>query len=90
MTCLYQRQFRICPPEKRARKKNRFSDMAAIDTLRAPSAARHSNIFDRVSASLRYWADVRETRKQLSALSDRELSDIGLVRGDIDRVARGL
>lgn len=64
--------------------------MAAIDTLRAPSAARHPGIFDRVAATLRYWADVRETRKQLSALSDRELSDIGLTRGDIERVARGL
>lgn len=63
--------------------------MAAIDTLRAP-VAHHPSIFERVSASLRYWSDVRETRRQLSALSDRELSDIGLARGDIERVARGL
>lgn len=61
--------------------------MAALDTLRAP--AHSSGLFDRVAATFRYWADVRETRKQLSALSDRELNDIGLVRGDIERVARG-
>ena len=70
-------------------QEKQVSDMAAIDTLRAPSAARHPSILDRVSATLRYWSDVRETRRQLNALSDRELSDIGLVRGDIERVARG-
>ena len=63
--------------------------MSAIDTFRAPSA--HSaSIFDRIAATFRYWAEVRETRNQLNALSDRELADIGLVRGEIERVARGL
>jgi uncharacterized protein YjiS (DUF1127 family) len=33
------------------------------------------------------WNDVRMTRKALSALTDRELEDIGLIRGDIDSVA---
>lgn len=33
------------------------------------------------------WNDARVTRNALSALSDRELDDIGLVRGDIDTVA---
>lgn len=32
----------------------------------------------------------RKTVSELSALDDRELSDIGLVRGDINRVAKGL
>lgn len=32
------------------------------------------------------WNDARMTRKALSALSDRELEDIGLARGDIDTV----
>lgn len=32
---------------------------------------------------------VRETIKQLSALSDRELNDMGLTRGDIYSVAHG-
>lgn len=64
--------------------------MSAIDTFRAPSAARPSGIFDRISATVRHWAEVRETRNQLNALSDRELADIGLTRGEIERVARGL
>jgi len=34
------------------------------------------------------WNDMRETRKALSRLTDRELEDIGLCRGDIDRIAR--
>jgi uncharacterized protein YjiS (DUF1127 family) len=38
----------------------------------------------RVRAYFRY----RDTVNELSRLSDRELEDIGLVRGDIDAVAR--
>ncbi|MDO5369037.1 DUF1127 domain-containing protein [Paracoccus sp. (in: a-proteobacteria)] len=65
--------------------------MSAIDTFRVvPSAARPAGIFDRIAATVRTWADVRETRNQLNALTDRELADIGLTRGDIERVARGL
>lgn len=33
------------------------------------------------------WNDARVTRKSLGGLTDRELDDIGLVRGDIDRIA---
>jgi uncharacterized protein YjiS (DUF1127 family) len=33
------------------------------------------------------WNDARRTRKSLSKLTDRELDDIGLVRGDIDAIA---
>ncbi len=40
-----------------------------------------------VFATLRSWNDARVTRKALHALSDRELSDIGLARCDIDAVA---
>jgi hypothetical protein len=32
------------------------------------------------------WNDARVTRKALSTLSDRELDDIGLCRGDIDHI----
>jgi uncharacterized protein YjiS (DUF1127 family) len=35
------------------------------------------------------WNDARVTRKNLRALSDRELDDLGLVRGDIEDIARG-
>ena len=34
------------------------------------------------------WNRVRETRAMLSKLSDRELEDIGLSRGDISRINR--
>nr|WP_074221719.1 DUF1127 domain-containing protein [Rhodovulum sp. ES.010] len=33
------------------------------------------------------WNDARVTRHALSRLSDRELDDIGLSRGDIERIA---
>ena len=33
------------------------------------------------------WRDAGQTRKTLSALSDRELDDIGLARSDISRVS---
>ncbi|MFN4059098.1 MAG: DUF1127 domain-containing protein [Roseinatronobacter sp.] len=39
-------------------------------------------------ATLKTWNDARITRKQLNALSDRELADIGLERGEIERVAQ--
>ena len=37
--------------------------------------------------TIRAWNDTRMTRKALHSLSDRELEDIGLVRGDIEAVA---
>ncbi|MCC1481810.1 DUF1127 domain-containing protein [Roseibaca sp. Y0-43] len=40
-------------------------------------------------ATLKTWNEQRTTRAQLSALSDRELADIGLDRADIDAVAKG-
>ena len=41
-----------------------------------------------VLSSLRQRVRARETARQLSALSDRELSDIGITRHDIAHVAR--
>lgn len=34
------------------------------------------------------WNDARVTRKSLTRLSDRELDDIGLCRGDIEMIGR--
>jgi uncharacterized protein YjiS (DUF1127 family) len=39
-------------------------------------------------SSLRGWLRHRETMRQLSRLSDRELSDIGISRGNLPTVAR--
>ncbi len=66
--------------------------MAAIDTSR--TAIGSASVANRVSAylfalinNIVEWNDARVTRKALSALSDRELEDIGLIRGDIESVA---
>ncbi|MBJ6370944.1 DUF1127 domain-containing protein [Sedimentitalea arenosa] len=66
--------------------------MAAFDTTRT-SYGSHG-LFGRIgglvadfAGTIAAWNDVRVTRNALSALSDRELEDIGLIRGDIDSVA---
>jgi uncharacterized protein YjiS (DUF1127 family) len=41
-----------------------------------------------VLSGFRRWLRARETARQLNALSDRELSDIGIARHDIAQVAR--
>ncbi len=41
-------------------------------------------------AALIAWNDARQTRSALERLSDHELADIGLTRGDIDAVAQRL
>ncbi|MGA0540867.1 DUF1127 domain-containing protein [Neotabrizicola sp. VNH66] len=67
--------------------------MAAIETSRpAPFGAittyRAINGLSGVFASLKGWNDARLTRKALSKLTDRELDDIGLCRGDIEMLGR--
>jgi uncharacterized protein YjiS (DUF1127 family) len=84
-----------CPDYLRLRKRHiepsrrRKINMAVIDTTRPYGAS--GNIFARATlklvAAVSAWNDARATRKALSQLSDRELEDIGLTRGDIDRVA---
>jgi Uncharacterized conserved small protein len=68
--------------------------MAAIDTTRAPYGSssllgRIGAFLDSALASAVAWNDARVTRNALSTLSDRELADIGMCRGDIDDIARG-
>jgi len=43
-----------------------------------------------VFAALAAWNDARRTRSALERLSDHELADIGLTRGEIDGVAQRL
>jgi len=65
--------------------------MAALDTTRAhASHAGLGSLAARVLSMLTAWNERRATRNALSQLSDRELDDIGLTRGDIDVVARSL
>lgn len=62
--------------------------MSALDTRvsHAPAAAGFAS---KLLASVHDWLNARATRKALNRLSDRELDDIGLCRGDIERIARG-
>ena len=45
-------------------------------------------IITHVLAKLRNWKRYRETVRELSRLSDRDLADLGISRFDIDSVAR--
>ena len=62
--------------------------MAALDYTRAQHNAgfsgRIGHTFASLFGALTAWNDNRVTRKALASLSDRELDDIGLCRGDID------
>jgi uncharacterized protein YjiS (DUF1127 family) len=65
--------------------------MAAYETTRrAPFGAittqRFASVFGGIAAAVGTWNDARITRSALARLSDRELDDIGLCRGDIDRI----
>jgi uncharacterized protein YjiS (DUF1127 family) len=67
--------------------------MAAVETTRpAPFGAittyRAITSMSRAFATLSAWNDARITRKALGKLSDRELDDIGLCRGDVDLMGR--
>ncbi len=66
--------------------------MAAFDTTRttygsASVAGLIARTFTALTSSVIAWNDARVTRNTLSSLTDRELEDIGLVRGDIDEIA---
>jgi len=65
--------------------------MAALDTARTQFATetpgRIGQFFSAMVAAFAAWNDARVTRNALSHLSDRELEDIGLCRGDIDAIA---
>ncbi|WP_121062966.1 DUF1127 domain-containing protein [Chachezhania antarctica] len=68
--------------------------MAAFDTHRTAYGAH--GLFGRLGFPLAAlvgaassWNDTRMTRNELQKLSDRELNDIGLVRGDIEHIATG-
>ncbi|SFT97559.1 DUF1127 domain-containing protein [Sedimentitalea nanhaiensis] len=66
--------------------------MAAFDTTRTTYGShgltgRIGGLFATLGGMFAAWNDARVTRNALSGLTDRELEDIGLVRGDIDAVA---
>ncbi|MFU1477734.1 DUF1127 domain-containing protein [Roseovarius sp. C7] len=57
--------------------------MAAIEMTRPVANRPLARLMERLVA----WNEARATRVALSRLSDRELEDIGLERGDISTIA---
>lgn len=67
--------------------------MAAFDTTRPAygsvmTVSRISSFVSNLISNVIAWNDARVTRNALAMLTDRELDDIGLIRGDIDSVAQ--
>lgn len=63
--------------------------MALFDVARPVVAnrtigARFSQLTNSIFGSIKSWNDTRITRNALSRLSDHELDDLGLTRGDIE------
>jgi uncharacterized protein YjiS (DUF1127 family) len=64
--------------------------MAAFDTSRPASglsAGNLSTVFINMFSTVAAWNDARITRNSLSKLTARELDDIGLSYGDIEKIA---
>lgn len=62
--------------------------MAAFETTRVQTAfaGRVGQAFASMFGAVLAWNEARRTRAVLSQLTDRELLDIGLVRGDIHSI----
>lgn len=62
--------------------------MAAVNTnITFAPVARKASFVATLIATFKAWNDARATRNTLNTLTDRELADIGLCRGDIEYVA---
>ena len=59
--------------------------MAVIETSHVASG-NIGQIVAKITTSIAARLEARKTRRALSQLSDRELDDIGLNRGDIERI----
>jgi uncharacterized protein YjiS (DUF1127 family) len=65
-----------------AYQPSRAAPLSAIATYRVVNAVSLG------LSAIANWNDARVTRKALSKLSNRELDDIGLCRGDIEFLGR--
>lgn len=63
--------------------------MALISNRPLGAGSSVTHVLAGLTAKYTAWNDARVTRKALSSLSDHELDDLGLVRGDIDLIADG-
>ena len=68
---------------------NSATDISGPNVISLTLSERIGVTFASVAGSVRAWNDARITRNALNRLTNRELDDIGLVRGDIDAIARG-
>ena len=75
-------------PDGRAFLK-RVMNMSTMEMSRGAAVGGVGNVVANLFSKLSAWNDARVTRRELNGLSDRELNDIGLCRGDIARIARG-
>jgi uncharacterized protein YjiS (DUF1127 family) len=64
--------------------------MSTMEMNRSVAVGGVGNVVANLFSMLSAWNDARVTRRELNSLSDRELNDIGVFRGDIERIARGL
>lgn len=67
--------------------------MAIFETSRpvsaiAVAAFRVVQFFEHSLEALRSWKIARETNRALRSLSERELNDIGIIRGEIGTISR--
>ena len=65
-----------------AASSTRPAPFGAIATYKVVTA------FSALATVMSTWNDARVTRHSLGKLSDRELDDIGLCRGDIELIAQ--
>lgn len=63
--------------------------MSAIESDRGFRVGGVGSVVASLVSLVANFNEARRVRRELSCLSDRELDDIGLCRGDIDRIARG-
>ncbi len=62
---------------------------AATNQGRCPGKPRRRSMFiTTLLAKLRAWLRYRETVRELSRLTNRELDDLGIRRGEIESIAR--
>lgn len=68
----------------------RTTQMATVTNRTLDAGFGIASILSAFVGRISAWNDARVTRKALEALSDRELDDLGLNRGDIDSIANGI
>jgi uncharacterized protein YjiS (DUF1127 family) len=63
--------------------------MAVMTNRPLGAGFRATRVLAEIVGRIAAWNDARVTRRALSKLTDRELDDLGLCRGDIDYIAEG-